>query len=316
MDIIKIKSPYKKKLEELLLYLDQPFSAYFNKRIFEKYASNPHCTLYIAKEKNAIMALAFLTFLDWDSDIFGFKIGRIENVLMKMSNPLGYKFLNEIVDDCMKEHYVHISCRTGLKDFETIHILEKLGFNIFDIQITLSTPEGFGNTTIESSREFIIREALEKDLVQLKEVVKDSFTDTRFVVDQKFPRNGVNKLYFEWIKNSILNPKQSVLVVQDKKSKLLTAFSIASFDPDSEETLGIKIGALDLMAVSEKHRNQGIGRMFTRFVINWFKEKVDKVETRTQISNIAAARALMRGGFTEFSSGIMHPAGITMHRWF
>lgn len=316
MDIIKIKSPDKKKLEELLLYLDQPFSAYFKKIFFKKFASNPHCTLYITKEKVAIRSLAFFTFLEWDSDIFGFKIGKIENVPMKIHNPLKYKLLNKIVKDCKTEHYVHVSCRIRLKDFETIHILEKLEFNIFDIQITLSTPEEFSNTSIGFLREFIIREALEKDLVQLKEVMKGCFTDTRFVIDPKFPRNGVNKLYFEWIKNSVLNPKQSVFVVQDKKSKLLTAFSIASFDPDSEETLGIKIGSVDLIAVSEKHRNQGIGRMLTMFVLNWFKEKVDKVEIRTQISNIPAIRAFMHGGFTEFSSGIKLPAGITMHRWF
>ena len=315
MDIRKIRSPEKKKIEEVFFFLEQPFSAYFKNRILKNCASNPHCTLYTAKE-GTIKGLAFLIFLEWDSDIFGFKMGKIENVLMNMGNSLRYKFLNEIVNDCMKEHYTHISCRLGPKDYETIHILEKLGFNIFDIQITLSTPEGFSNASVESSQEFLIREALERDLVQLKKVVKDSFTDTRFVVDQKFPRNGVNKLYSEWIKNSVFNPKQFVFVAQDKISKLLTAFSIASFDPDIEEAFGARVGSIDLIAVLEKNRNQGIGQLLTRFVLNWFKEKVDKVEIRTQISNVPAVRAFMRGGFTEFSSGKKLPAGITMHRWF
>ena len=49
---------------------------------------------------------------------------------------------------------------------------------------------------------------------------------------------------------------------------------------------------------------------------DWFKGKVDRVEIRTQISNIPAVRAFMRGGFIEFTSGPMLPARITMHRWF
>jgi len=321
MVIEKIKKPDKKILKKAFSFLqnnsDRRQDEYFEKRFLTKFTLNPHLTLYLARDRGIIMGIAFFTFSKWDTNIFGFKIGKIENLLIKKHHSLGFQFLKEIVNDCRRQHYSHVSCRIGVKDFETIHLLERLKFNIFDVQVTLSTAKDFSNVFIPArpSRKFTIRKAKNKDLVQLKKVLRRAFTDTRFVVDHRFPGRSVDRLYFEWVKNAISDTKRCVFVVQDKKSECLTAFVIADFDTYNKETSGIKIGCIDLIAVSRDCRNQGIGRELVGFTLDWFKGKVDRVEIRTQVSNIPAIKAFMRGGFVEFTHGITLPAGITMHRW-
>lgn len=328
MDITSVKQPDRKILEQVFFsiennldkdstnFLTPSLFPYFKSKIFRKFILNPQCIIYVARENEMVVGFAFLIFLEWDSNIFGFSIGKIDNLFIKMADPLKYNFLQNIIQDCIKERYVHLVCRIGIKDFAMLNLLEKMQFNIADIQLTLSASGDLLDVPLPSSNKFEIRSAKTDDLEQLREIVKDGFTDTRFVVDSRYPREKVNQLYFEWVKNSVLDPAQSVFVVKDNSTERLIGFSICNFDPDSEITLGIKIGCIDLIAVAKNYRNQGIGQMLVKFVLSWFKAKVDKVEIRTQVSNIPAIRAFMNGGFKEFSSGIMLPAGISMHRWF
>jgi len=326
MHFTKIKQPDKNTLERLTLSkgqfstradvsFDQPLFSYVKRKIIRRFTSSPHCTLYFA-EKNMHFGFAILDFLEWDSKIFGFKIGRIENHLIKINHSSKLSFFNNIIQDCIEQQYDHINCRVGLKDFETLHVLERLGFNVMDVQITLTTEVGFQSNSFSCPDKLVIREATANDLDELKEIVRGAFTDTRFVIDTRYPKEGVDRLYFEWIKNSVLGSEESVFVAQDRYNGRLIGFLICKYDPDSEETLGLRIGSIDLIAITKNYRNQGIGQTVIKFALNKFKTKVDRVEIRTQVSNIPAIKAFMKGGFKEFSPGIMLPAGIYMHRWF
>lgn len=326
-NVDKIKKPDEKILNQITTASENKFNRdtdgfpgpkfflYFKKNIFKKFALNPHATLYVVRENSTIVGFAFLIFLEWDSNIFGFKIGRIENLsFLNVTSPR-QNLLKSIIQDCIEDQYIHINCRIGLRDYENLHLLEKLEFNVMDIQTTFSTPDRF-DVSLPPFEGFAIRRASGKDLEQLKKVVSGIFTDTRFMIDRRFSAEDVNKLYFEWLKNSILDPAQIVFLLERKNNKDLIGFSICVFDPHSEETLGIKIGSIDLIAINKNYRNKGIGQMFIKFILNWFKAKVDKVEIRTQISNLAAIKAFISGGFTEFCSGTMLPSGISLHRWF
>ena len=82
----------------------------------------PGQVLYVAVDKNNIAGYALLMYLKWDSGIFGFKIGRIEHLFMRMDGENKYNFLKTIVDDCRKEKYAHINLRIGLKDFDALFL--------------------------------------------------------------------------------------------------------------------------------------------------------------------------------------------------
>ena len=325
MKISAFKSPNQSQLKQVILYIKNrtnsaignfitgPQISYLERKILKRFHQNPRVTLYIVEKDNIVIDFVFLVFLEWDSNIFGFKIGRLEN-LIDVNSPDRYNFLSSIIEECRKDGYKHINCRIGLRDFGNLHLLEKLDFNIMDVQITLCTQDNF-DTPSSIFQDFIIRKVEHGDLGQLKQIVGNCFTDTRFVIDSRYPEHKVNELYFQWLKNSLLDSTQTVFLVEQKNIKHLIGFCICNFDPDSKDTMGIKIGSIDLIAIAKEHRNKGIGQMFVKFILNWFKNNVDKVEVRTQVSNLAAINAFTKSGFCQFSSGVMLPAGISMHRW-
>ena len=81
MNIIKVKEPNEKIIEQVIAFKKEAFTEnkgfkrtsqflYFKKGIFRRFVSNPNAELYIAKEEERVFGFAFLSFLDWDSKIF------------------------------------------------------------------------------------------------------------------------------------------------------------------------------------------------------------------------------------------------------
>lgn len=305
MDILRVKSPDAGALKGIAE----------STAILKKFSSNPHACLYTARIDNKIAGFAFLIFLEWDSNIFGFKIGRIENLVMKMDESLKRDFLVNMIDDCKKEGYHHINCRIGVEDLGDIRLLERLGFNIADVQITLSTSGRLDPEPVNFNG-FTIRQATPEDLEGLERVVSGAFSTTRFASDPRYARDKVDRLYFEWLKGSIADNSQTVFVIQESGSGIPVGFGICSVDPYSSEALGVRIGSIDLIAVIERCRGKGIGRMFIRFILNWFSARVERVEIRTQVSNHRAINAFMNSGLNKVCAGTALPAGIAMHLWF
>lgn len=328
MDIIKVKKPDKKTLLQVLSAVENSFYKevnnsftkpdflYFKKKIINKFSLNPQCTLYVAREKKMVKGLAFFRLLHWDSQIFGFKIGRMENLILNMEGYYKENFLNTIIRDCIKDKYRHVHCRIGLRELGILRLLENFKFNVVDIQCTLSTPENFKSLNLKATNKFLIRKAKGQDLSSLRETLKGAFLDTRFSVDHNYPRDKVDKLYFGWVKNAMLDPKERVFVAYDKKNRNLFGFMICNFDQESKESLGLRIGYIDLIAVNRGFRNIGIGKQLIRFALKWFASRADRVEIRTQVSNIAAIKCFTGSGLSEFSYGTALPAGISLHRWF
>lgn len=317
MNIDRIKNPGRAILDKVIPPVKgKGASSYFRARVFEKFISNPDSVLYVATEKE-IVGYGFLTYLRWDSGIFGFKIGRIENLSIDMGASGAYRFLNRIIRDCRKEHYAHIHCRLAPEDPVILRALKRLKFKIADRQITLTTDGSFTRikkTTLPEG--IIIDRAGKGDLPYIKELVRGIFSDTRFVMDPGYPGDKVDRMYYEWIKNSISDPSRIVFIVRCKPDSRPAAFSICSIEPDSSRTLGYKIGAIELIAVKKECRNKGMGKKLVGHCLAWLNKRCDKVEIRTQVSNAPAIKAFRKGGFRKFTSGTALPAGMSLHRWF
>jgi GNAT superfamily N-acetyltransferase len=265
--------------------------------------------LKIIQNKNTTCS-ARIRFLKWDSMIFGFKIGRIEEVLLRDDQGENRRFLKRVVDVCRKSRYRHLHCRVGLRDIGLVRALESAGFNMADIQVTLTTKGTPPKGAPAFSEKIRIRKAVKGDLGRLKILTRGAFTDTRLVMDPNYPKEGIDRFYYEWVKNSVYNKHQAVFVAEEKRSDRLIGLVICDFSAK------MNIGIIDLIAVSESYKNRGAGSALVKFALNWFSGKADKVEVRTQSSNIPAIRTFMKNGLNEFTPGIALPSGISMHRWF
>lgn len=253
------------------------------------------------------MTTRFVKHLEWDSDIFGFKIGRLKNIKAGGNEKKAGALIKRIIEDCRKEHYRHITCRVGVSDFTLLRALEKNGFNIADVQITLSTGDKPKKRDVPG-RGLIVAKASEKDLGMLKVLTRDAFTDTRIVRDPNYPRDKVDKFYYEWVKNSVYNKRQIVFLAKEKGASAPVGFVICGISDG--------IGFIDLISVRRSARGRGAGSVLAGTAMNWFSENSRGAEVRTQVSNIAAIRTFMRCGFTQFTEGRALSAGISLHYWF
>lgn len=318
MRIQKIQRPSKNAINRALLLDDNsPASVYFKRTALKKFALNKDCVLYIARKGRSMVGYALFCCLKWDSSIFGLKIGRIERLSMKMRFEDMSCFIGEIIKDCSEEGYAHIVCRTGIRDINNIRLLEKAGFTVADVQLTLSTSgnwrEACRGTVLTKT---IITQATKGDLPALKDLVRGVFTDTRFVTDERYPKDKVDFMYYKWLGEAISSPDRKLFIARNRKGGA-AGFVLCDIARDSKNMLGAAIGSIGLIAVSKSCRRRGIGQELVKFALLHFKkEGVDKVEIRTQLSNIPALRAFTGSGLSEITSGIVLPAGITMHYWF
>ncbi len=256
-----------------------------------------------------------LKYLEWDSKILGFKIGRIERIVVDPAGGRARAIFGKLLRDCRAEGFRHLHCRIGLNETGLLHYLEDLGFNVADIQLTLSTKGRFnGIMKFHPSRAVSIRQADLSDMKDLGRMVKGAFTHTRFVRDNHYPRAGVDKMYSEWVRNSLRNTAQKVFAAYDKRERCIVGFVIAASGVGGAPAR--KIGCIDLIAVKNSARRRGIGTMLASYALNYLKGTTDSAEVRTQISNYAGIATFMKAGFTEIVPGRLLPAGISLHYWF
>lgn len=319
--IKKIPDPGEKILRQAISAKEDKFFReeeflYYSRNLVEKLASNHDAVLYLAKEKEEIAGYGIFSYLKWDSEIFGFKVGRIEDIFFNPQYADKKRFINKILLDCRKERYRHICARIGLRDFEILKTAEQAGFCVADIQITLSTGTSLQDMPSFASNGLKVRQAKLNDLSSLNYILKDGFTDTRFAADRNFPGHKVEKLYSQWLKNSLLNSQKYVFVIKDTLQKKPVGFCICAIDNRSKGIFSLRLAAIELVAIAKDYRNKGVAVILLSFVLSWLKNKADKAEIRTQASNIPALRAFLKAGFKEISQGTILPAGISLHYWF
>jgi ribosomal protein S18 acetylase RimI-like enzyme len=284
---------------------------YYLNKLLAKCARVAGTSLYLAKEKGALRGFALISPLTWDSKIFGFSISRLEEFSWRLEEDSAQRFLQRIVIDARREHCIHLNTRCSLKDFSLLNALQRVGFYIADIQVTLSANIAefchFGDGQV--------RRAEIGDLPQLRSLVRGAFTHTRFVADRRYPSSGVNAMYCAWIENSLADPHKRVYVSVDARTHALTGFLIYGVDLDSENVAGGPIGYIDLIAVAAQARGRGIGTTLVRKCLELCRDTAKVVEIRTQITNTTAIKAFMKAGFQEYTSGVVLPAGISLHYW-
>lgn len=319
MKVIRIRKPSRNAVRNALSAVNTDYFSsagrYRLERILKEYPENRDAVLYLVQENARTLDLAFLVFLRWDTGIFGSRMGRIEFPCEAPELKARSLILKNIVADSIKEKYRQLSCRIGSEDFASLHLLIKEGFFPMDSQITLFAKAPFSGIASRENRCFKVRAASENDLVYLKEISSGAFTDTRFVNDPVFSNEKVDKLYREWVKNSVLDPERRVFIITKRKERSPIGFCITKEDLLARKILGKKAATIELVAVKRSERGRGVGKALIGAVLQRLGKRDDYVEIRTQVANHAAVNAFMAAGLKRFTEGIMLPCGVTLHRW-
>jgi dTDP-4-amino-4,6-dideoxy-D-galactose acyltransferase len=225
--------------------------------------------------------------LDWDSDHFGFPIGRISD--------LGPEGLQTAVEraDAGGIRCLYLLC--PIADWERTRLALDLGFRPYDIRIEFSSTLAGDEPGAES-----VRIACADDHEKLARLAEERFTATRFWTDRRFPRERVRALYSRWVERGLSTPdERETLVVGEGEGFVICR-------PDRDRG----VGSIELIAVAAGVEGRGLGDSLIRGACHAFQRAgLDRAEVVTQAENIAAQRLYQRHGFRTSS------VDVWLHRW-
>jgi dTDP-4-amino-4,6-dideoxy-D-galactose acyltransferase len=218
-----------------------------------------------------------LQHLKWDSDFFGFKVAKlegdmsvldVERCLQSSDAKLVYLASNSID---IAQYYKQ--CHVDNKTTYFVHLNDK--FYIL-LENDLYLEEYCGNTNDE-----------------LRSLAIQASLFSRFVIDKKMPSGCGNRLYEQWIENSIDKKFADATLVAKYNNKIVGMVTVGR--------KGSR-GDIGLVAVDESVRGKSIGTKLIKYAQNWFFDReIYDVQVVTQGINIPACRLYEKCGFKKES---------------
>jgi ribosomal protein S18 acetylase RimI-like enzyme len=232
--------------------------------------------------------------LEWDSDHFGFPIGRVHGA--SLSSDIASAALDWARSNSVRCLYF----LADSKDSQTISSARESRFDLVDVRMTMRL-DGLDTRTLTAIESLDIRRALQSDGPALEEIASNAHRDTRFFVDTRFPEERARELYRKWIRRDIADGR---MLVANLSGERLGYISLSL--PDAGN-----VGSIGLLGVAENARGRGIGGGLLKAVIELAKEScLESVDVVTQAANIPAQRLYQAAGFR--SSFCQY----WFHRWF
>ncbi len=237
------------------------------------------------------------TLLDWDSNFFGFTIGRLPSSAVTAEGMLA------------ADHWASINqarCMYCLVDANAnaqIQMLERNGYRFADIRLTFSRPASLpiananGNYNLAA-----VLPHVEQNTPKLEDIAGYAFDRTRFFFDTNFPIDKARDLYRLWIKKGCLDQNTQVFVYSEEETPL--GFISCT------QTVG-RTGSIGLIGVSAAAQRRGVGKALTHSALQWFQQQdLQQVEVVTQGSNIGAQRLYQHFGFKTQALQLWY------HKWY
>lgn len=239
------------------------------------------------------------TFLEWDTQFFGYRIARLnisqlrEDRLVMINN---WCAENEI--DCL---YFLASPDDPL----TTRLAEDNAYRLQDVRMLFE----YNLTQMELEQlrfpeHFEQKMATASDIENLIPFVQNAFTHTRFYYDTHFTVEQCNHLYETWLVRSIKEDFANMVMKVSYQGQA-AAFISCSLNQETE------IGSIGLIGVAENMRGMQLGFYMIQNSFTYFQQQGMKyVQVVTQARNISAQRLYQKCGFRTKQIGLWY------HKWF
>ena len=184
--------------------------------------------IFVLLRGDAVVGLAAVEIVPWDSEHFGFRCAKIEYLLtcgdygdqLYLSNLL----LARIDAWCRGKAVRFISCKCENGEFAAIHALEDWGAHMVDDELTLAYPK-VGKIPVVEESKYICKGFYNtriKEITVLKKLGA-SFAMSRFGLDRHIPKEKSTALWEKSIENSFAGFADQVIVAYDQDMQKVTA---------------------------------------------------------------------------------------------
>ncbi len=228
-----------------------------------------------------------LQVLQWDSEFFGRKMGRIliDPQTEAMDSVPAWE---RLIAQARAEQYEFLFYEFDAADKRLAHLLTPLGGALADVLVKLAKPVGPAAAPQRETGS-PVQAAAESDLAAMIELASHSFTHSRFFHDPGFDKELVNQLYPNWVRNNFAG-NEAYFVIKDRQS--LQAFISVQPKP-LPAALDIR-----LLAVQPAAQGQGLGSALLRWTEQYGRSQgLKRITVGTQINNYAALRLYEKNGF-------------------
>jgi GNAT superfamily N-acetyltransferase len=293
----------------------EAFIAYRRQSLKASLAQKNKTTGFIAQADGRCLGFIVIAVSNWDSDILGLPVGKVLwfNTLPAGEPEAGTRLLNSALGKAREWNVECLMTRIDYNQNHLIRLLEDNGFRLMDVSVALGLASENIPPDLPKPEGKLIRLATTGDLSILKEIARSSFRYSHFHMDPELSQERSNELFACWIENDVNGRADQVLLIEDHGQ--VAGFVTLNIDPDSEESLGFKVGEIDLIAVSSEHQGKGLGQFLVRAGLDWLRPKVQYVEARTQLMNHSALNTFTKNQFQLLNTGIFLPSGATLHGW-
>jgi len=242
--------------------------------------------------------------LDWDSTFFGRKMG----MLVPAQEWLGRRGeaslagdLRHAIEESADDGYEHVLLRVPATEVRMARAAETAGLRLVDVAVDLSIRLIPTLAKVELSSG--VRRATAADLPTLQDIAQGAFRISRFASDPFFTMTESDAMYREWITNLYNGPAGCVLVAHALDEAV--GFTSCAVQADGS-------GRIPLIATSDAHRRQGIGRALVDSSLSWFAgQGIQRAWVKTQVSNHPALALYARSGFAIAASELIFTATLS-----
>jgi dTDP-4-amino-4,6-dideoxy-D-galactose acyltransferase len=254
---------------------------------------------------NDTISTELCKFLQWDSDFFDRRIGRIE------SPRLDPQLMQEVYAWSKQNAIDCLYFPADLSHPPTIRLAEDHGFHLTEVRLTFDRklqdwqPGPIPRTYLD----VLIREARAEDVPAMQAIAGISYTTTHFIVDPCFPPEQGRAFYETWVKNSFAGWEDMVLAAEADGEVI--GFLTARFLPERRGDIRPEC-QLMLIGIKSQARRKGIGIEMLRSGVDWLVHKggSERVTGVVQAQNTPILRALERLGFAACGAQLFY------HKWF
>jgi dTDP-4-amino-4,6-dideoxy-D-galactose acyltransferase len=239
---------------------------------------------------------SFCQFLEWDSNFFEVRIGRV-------TAPNLTKSVLECIEEwCRKERIDCLYLLVDSSDSCSIRLAEDNGFHFMDLRATLRKWSDFELAADPAGQERTIRPFKPDDLAALRAIARVSHHDSRFYHDLNFPRAKCDALYEIWIDKSCNGSADAVLVAEHQGRPV--GYATCQVADQGK-------GHIGLLGIGPSAQGMGLGQSLIRASLHWFADKgINDVSVVTQGRNCGAQRVYQRCGL------IIYTLQLWFHKWF
>jgi len=264
---------------------------YMKLAFFELLDGNKKNRIICLIDKGEAIGFATINFLKFDSEIFGLPMAKISYIIIKKEEPrvallIRERLLKEAIIVCRQKKIAHISCRVDTEDMRSAHALERSGFRIMDVLVTLAYAR-LRSRRFNTRLIYKIGEVRKKDVTKLMKLAAVSFQNDRFHLDCSLDAYKADMLYAQWIKNSYIG-KEKIFVAIDTKDNPV-GFLTYKINRNFQLATGRKVMGQGLMAVDKNAKGALISLMKATFTED--SRVYDYVEYDTRLNNPEVIRA-------------------------